>query len=319
MKRILLECLLLMFLLSGCGAPDDINISSIESEGDNAKRIVALADVDFAIVPDFSYHVLLEEKMNSENTQLIRQYVKYDGFNNTITETVQEIPLAHREEDVAAARNWLKKNKPASLKIYPHTFLSESVRSQWEDADYDASIEAKELISLENLKKLGAISRLNEAFVIKKKPDEMTTIIEAVESEYLPRAENVMIDRELEALQRSFTYKIKLVLYAGPVRNSTQALTTAIMQLKYRVDELGNPLELNFEISFEDHTMQGKQKQSNMNETGIFLVEMREILIRELGLYGVVKHNPSLTYTNVTLNYEGVEETSYVAEKFYIH
>ncbi|NLZ39114.1 MAG: hypothetical protein GX893_05840 [Firmicutes bacterium] len=330
MKKILLECLLLIFLLSGCSTADNVNISSIQPEAETDERIAALADVDFVIVPDFSYHVLLEEKMSSENTHLIRRYVKYDGHNNKVSEVVQDIPLPRREDDVVAARNWLKKNKSAKLKVLPRTFVSECVQSKWESADYDYSIEAGRLISLEELKKFGAISRLNEVFVINTKPEEIAAFIEAVEAEYLPRTDNIITSRELEILQRSLIYKIELVLRDGSGKDSTNALVTVNMQLKYRVDELGNPLDLNFEISLKDHTLQEKQKQLNMseigvflrkkqmNETAVFLGEMREILIRELDLYGVKKHNPTLTYANITLNYELIEENNYLAEKFFI-
>ncbi|HZK24573.1 MAG TPA: hypothetical protein VFC74_04220 [Oscillospiraceae bacterium] len=309
--------LVLILLLSGCGTEADLE--PVVENFEPADKIVSLVDVDFTTVPDFTYHILLEEKMSPNKKQFIRRYVRYNGIKNTATEVLQEVALPERQHDVNGAKNWLQENDPDKLVVYCQTYLSDSVQAQWEDSDYDFYIEEAQLISLEGLKKLGAISRLNEIFVINKKPEEMVELIEAVEADFLKPAPNLLIERELEALPRSFSYQLQLQLGTEPTKKPSTILCTAKIILMYQIDELGNPIELNFEASFEDHTKQGSQSWlPGTNQVGIFMVEMRNSLISRLDLFGVTPYNPTLAYANVTLNYEGIAHDNLLTERIYI-
>lgn len=309
--------LLLIIALSGCGSE-----ATLEPTAENyevSEKIVSLADVDFATVPDFTYYILVEEKVSPNQTKFIRRYVKYDGIKNTETEVMQEVALPERKPDVEEAKAWLQENDPGKLVLYPQTYLSDSVQVKWQETEYDYYIEESQLISLEGLKKLGAVSRLNEMFVIKVKPEEMVELIEAVEEEFLAPTTNLLAERELEALPRSFTYQLQLQLCTEPIPKPSTILATAKIKLVYQIDELGNPLDLNFAVSFENHANTKNQGWlASINQLGIFAVEMRNALISQLDLFGVTAANPSLAYANVTLNYEGAVEDNQIVEKIYI-
>ncbi|MCR3921563.1 MAG: hypothetical protein NUK65_03475 [Firmicutes bacterium] len=318
MTKFLILVLALILLLPGCGTQVNLDTAPVE-ELDTSARIVNLADVEFVMVPDFNYYILLEEKMSADSTIFIRRYVKYDGFKNTVTEVVQDTQVPVREQSVEEAKAWIRKNEPTNLELLPQTFVSNSVQTQWQDTNYDASVEEPQLISLENLKRRGAISRLNEMFIIKTKPEEMVSLIEAVEKEFLTYYPNLRVDRKVEALPRSFTYEMKLTLFEQPLAHASRSLTTATIELTYLIDELGNPLELTYDASFEDHTPPAETRWlSDINQMGTFMMEMRDALIGQISLYGVTTHNPALTYANVTLNYESLETENYVTEKIFI-
>ncbi|MGI6659179.1 MAG: hypothetical protein ACOX4N_07220 [Dethiobacteraceae bacterium] len=308
---------LLILLLPGCGA-----VRGFESTADkyeSSDQIISLADVDFTIVPDFTYHILLEEKMSAERTKFIRRYVRYDGINDTIAEAQQEAVLPERCQDVNEAKVWLQEHEPEKLVVFPQTFLSDSVQAQWEEAGYDYHIEEAHLISLEGLKKMGAVSRLNEVFVIDEQPEEMVALIEAVEADYLKPAANLQIERELEALPRAFSYHLQLRTFSDPLTEPADLCSTAKIDLLYQIDELGNPLELNFAVSFEDHTQQGSETWlPEARQAGTFTIEMRNALVSQLDLFGVTPANPALAYANVTLKYDGSAEKNRLAERIYI-
>ena len=95
--------------------------------------------------------------------------------------------------------------------------------------------------------------------------------------------------------------------------------STAKIDLLYQIDELGNPLELNFAVSFEDHTQQGSETWlPEARQAGTFTIEMRNALVSQLDLFGVTPANPALAYANVTLKYDGSAEKNRLAERIYI-
>ena len=75
MARILFLLLIVISLLfTGCSVKmPPTQAESAENNETNA-RAALLADIDFTIIPDFVYYVLLEEKMTG-STVFVRRYV----------------------------------------------------------------------------------------------------------------------------------------------------------------------------------------------------------------------------------------------------
>jgi hypothetical protein len=321
-KKVILVLLTVLFI-AGCGiSPDKISMDSFEVNDNienSASKVVSLADVDLNIVPEKRYYILMEESLGKRNRSLVRRYVTYDGFKDVISEQTSEIDLPRSFQRTIDAKEYLAENAPDKLNLYPSTYLNESVLAQWEQEEYDYSYEAKNIISLDMLKQLGAISRTSEVFVITPKPEIVTEKIEALEKEFLRYHPNLEMKREIEALSHSLTYRIDLSLHEKPILERSAVVTNATLYLFYSVDELGNPLKLTLKATFETRDRKiSPLLKPVISDMAVFTLIMRETLVENLNLSGVNNNNPSLSYANVTLNFEGEESDLRYMEHYYI-
>jgi hypothetical protein len=313
--------LLVGLFVAGCGAsPEDFSPSEFDFDFgtmDNEDYVVHLADVDFVIVPEENYYILMEEGMTGENRVFYRRYIKYDGIENVVTETVNEFDLPRTFARSKNAKDWLKLRDPSRLDLLPKTYLNESVLVLWEQEDYDFGLEQQSLITLDRLKHMGALSRISEDFVISRKTTELEEIISNLENVYLPQHAHLAITRELEALPLSFAYQTTLSLHSLPLRERSAVVARVIIDLSYKVDEWGHPFELILETYFEatDENTSLALKEP-VRDMATFGYVMRETLVEELNLYGVNPHNQSLQYANTTLNYEGDENDLRYIERY---
>jgi hypothetical protein len=318
-KKIAYIFLLIAVLLTGCAAPP---VGVMEAEAEfytDEKIIVSLADVEFTLVPEVNYYLLMDEDLDNERRVLSRRYVKYDGFQHTISEIVRETDLPRTFQRAVDAKEWLRLMEPRELSLFPNTYLNHRVMAEWQQEEYDYTLEEDSIIYLENLKRLGAVTRVNEVLEIRHNGDNLSEVIEAVESEYLPNHQNLSVHRELEVLSGSFRYLTSVVLHAEPGTRPSTTVTETTIELAYFVDELGNPLELTLTAGFDnlDPRIALKLKPV-VNDMAAFAWAMREALVNELGLHGVNSNNPSLDYANVSLHYEGWEEATRYNERIFV-
>lgn len=311
--------LLIAVLLTGCAAPP-VGVMDAEAEFyADEKIIVSLADVEFTLVPEVNYYLLMDEELDNERRVFSRRYVKYDGFQNAISEIVRETDLPRTFQRTVDAKEWLRLTAPGELSLFPNTYLNYRVMSDWQQEEYDYSLEEDSIIYLDHLKRLGAVTRVNEVLEIRHNGDDLIEVIEAVESAYLPSHQNLSVHRELEVHSGSFHYRTSVVLHAEPVTRPSTTVTKTFIELTYFVDELGNPLELTFTADFDhlDPRIALKLKPV-VNDMAAFAWAMREALVDELGLHGVNSNNPSLDYANVTLHYDGSEEATRYSERIFV-
>ena len=86
MARILFLLLIVISLLfTGCSVEMPPTQAEPAENNETNARAALLADIDFTIIPDFVYYVLLEEKMTG-STVFVRRYACYDGFADTTSE-----------------------------------------------------------------------------------------------------------------------------------------------------------------------------------------------------------------------------------------
>jgi hypothetical protein len=293
-------------LLSGCGAsPDDFRLQGFDMESvEENEFTVQLADVDFALVPQANYYILMEEGLRGSQDVFFRRYVRYDGIRMTVGETVQELELPRPYIRTLDAKKWLKKEDPEQLRLLPKTYLSDNVMLQWEQEEYNYEQETMNLISLESLMRMGGIIRTGDDFVIDPTPYELEERIGQVEEDYLPRHKQIVITRELEALPLSLTYNIQVDIHTQPVSGGTPAVAGTFISLSFKMDELGHPFELDLETSFSaDGSGIGLGLKEPINDLAAFAWVLRETLVEELRLFGVNDKNPVLDYGNASLSY----------------
>ena len=180
-------------------------------------------------------------------------------------------------------------------------------------------MEGRSQISLDGLKRLGAISRLNEVFVIKHDGEQLQELIDKVEKDKLPRHANLRITREVETLPQGFQYNLDLALFSEPVNKPSSLITTTSMELYYSVDELGNPVEFTLDAYFEHVEKKTPSRLLPVvNDMAVFAWTLRAALVEELGLYGVTPTNPLLQYANITLHYDRTDSENHYTEQFSI-
>ena len=316
-KKVVL-LLILGFMLTGCAttSPNLQEFETLDIASDTDGQIISLADVDFQIVPEEEYYILMEEKLDETGTKLLRRFVKYDGIENSISETMSEVPLPHTFQRVVDARQRIQEDDSQQLALYPWTYLNDSVLAQWEQEEYDFSVEAKTLVSLETLQRMGAVSRVSDPLLLDHDVDELMSEIERIETEYLPSHTSVEVSRDAEMLSQAFRYETNIRLR----NDQKQTISLITIKTSYRVDELGHPIELTLHASFESNEQNMDVRLLPvMNDLATFSWMLRDTFVEELGLYGVNEHNPILSYANVSLHYEQEETDSlrYV-EKFSI-
>lgn len=317
-KGILL--LIILLLLSGCGTtPADKGTGEFEIlTVENTDDLVSLTDVDFVLVPDETFYIFMQEMLSQDGRVFSRRFVEYNGEQRTIKEVVRDYDLPKHFLHISEAKEWLRHNAPARLTLYPQTYPTDSVLMQWEQEGYDYSLESVSLVPLETLRKLGAVSRSSEVFIIDHRPDELTEIIKDVEEALLPIHPNLSVRRESEIMQHSFAYRVDASLYTRPLRDRSPVNTETTVALFYRVDELGNPVQLTLETTFVTDAKTGIGLKPVINELAVFSWSMREALINELGLDGVNSNNTSLRYANITLHYQGENEGLHYSELYSI-
>lgn len=318
-KKILLILAAVILTVSGCAAPPPGTMGIEAFEIPSPEQIVSLADMDLNIVPDDTFSILMEENFDPERQVLLRRSVKYDGVQNAVTEIVSEINFTRSFLRGKDAKDWLKLTAPAKLILQPKTYLNENVLAQWEQEEYDYSLEGRSQISLEGLERLGAISRLNEAFVIKHDGNQLQELIAKVEKDNLPRHANLRVEREVEILPQAFHYTLNLALFSEPLNKPSNLITTTTMDFSYSVDEFGNPLEFTFDTYFENFEEKPPIRLLPVvNDMALFALTLRAALVEELELYGVKPYNPTLQYANITLHYDSTKSENRYTEQFSI-
>lgn len=317
MARILFLLLIVISLLfTGCSVKmPPTQAESAENNETNA-RAALLADIDFTIIPDFVYYVLLEEKMTG-STVFVRRYVCYDGFADTASEKLQRIRLPEKVSDAAEARSYLQENEPEKLELLQPVYVSENVLARWTEEEHSLGAEENGRLSLEELLEMGGISRINKMFAISVNTEELVGLIKEAEEKHLQDSPRLQVTGELKPLPLSFTYSGLLLVHDEVQQESSPPLARAGFSLFYQIDELGNPLELEFETSFQQ-LQSGTRCLADIKIMEEFIAELREIVIEQLGLYGVNSHNESLTYANVTLCYEERSTETEISKKIYI-
>src|SRR5690554_4336348 len=120
MTRIFILICVIMFVMIGCSAQSQDMLTAEEIENGDQVRLV---DIDFVTVPNFTYYVLLEEKLDKNYLHLIRRYVKYDGITDTESETVQVTALPQKCVNLHEARVRLYASDPEKLALFTHTFI----------------------------------------------------------------------------------------------------------------------------------------------------------------------------------------------------
>lgn len=320
MGRKILLIIFAFLLLAGCGRqPQDALVEEFEVMNvENTGEQVSLTDVDFVLVPDEKYYILMEELLSREGRVLTRRFIEYDGERQSITEVLRESDLPRSFQQTGDAKDWLKYNAPARLALFPHTYINGNVMLQWEQEGYDYTLENESLVTLDFLKRLGAVSRISEVFIIEHKPEALSQLIKDTENNFLPEHTNLSVRREEDALQYSYAYSLEASLHELPLPGRSRVNTEATVTLFYRVDELGNPLELTMETIFESDGDNAAPLADTAERLAAFTLSMREALISQLGLEGVNANNPALRYANVTLNYGSVSRDSYFSEVYTI-
>lgn len=319
-KRIILILAVVILTVSGCAAPPPETVD-IESFDDtvSTEQIVSLVDKDLKIVPDNTFYILMEENFDAERQVLLRRSIKYDGIQNAVTEIVSEINFTRSFVRGKDAKEWLKLTAPAKLMLQPKTYLNENVLAQWEQEEYDYSLERRSQISLDGLKRLGAISRLNEVFVIKHHGEQLQELIAKIEQDSLPRHANLRVEQVVEIFPQAFNYSLNIALFNEPINKPSNLIITTTMDFYYSVDEFGNPVEFKLNTYFENF----EEKTPLMllpvvNDMAVFAWTLRAALVEEFDLYGVQLYNPTLQYANVTLHYESTESENRYTEQFSI-
>ncbi|MDW7650731.1 MAG: hypothetical protein SCK29_06095 [Bacillota bacterium] len=320
-RKLVLIILFIALILTGCTAPPSGYVpDEVEESVAVPDRIVNLADLELTTVPDENYYILMDEVLDNQQKVLSRRYAKYDGFQDTVSETVQDINLPRSFQSALNAKEWLKQTAPSDLALFPNTYVSQNVLTQWEQDGYDFSLEKVSLVSLEKLKQMGAVTRINDILEIRHDDGVLAGMIEAIEEEFLPRHDNLLVERSLDSMSSSFHYQISMHLHAEPTAKPSAVLTEMIINLNYSVDELGNPLELTLDASLENKDPRIHYRlRPVVSDLAVFARTMRDMLVSELGLHGVNPDNPALRYANVTLNYDGEEEPTRYHERFYVN
>ncbi|NLM46189.1 MAG: hypothetical protein GX200_05260 [Firmicutes bacterium] len=306
MKRYVCVLLAMLLTLTGCAAFELNNLppQAVELEVLEDDKVTRLADIDFVPVPGFAYNVLLEEGLAGGNKVFYRRFIAYGETGDEVHEFVTEAELPRSFPSAQEARSYLTRVTPEKLHLPENTYVSDSVHYSWEEEAYPAAVEEEQRISLTALKRLGAVSRLNEYYVIGKNPEPLVAAIEAVEAGIADVADSFVVERSLESLPQSFAYSIALALPGKKqVQNSAEAMQASV-SLQYQIDELGNPLhlELVYSAAFQNGLDDGNM--ALLNRMAAFVNELVDTLKEQLDLFGVNSNNPSLTYSNVTLYYE---------------
>ncbi|HHX73742.1 MAG TPA: hypothetical protein GX699_02410 [Firmicutes bacterium] len=306
MKKFFLILLLILPALTGCAALELNNLPPQDAELDILEddKVTRLADIDFVPVPGFPYSVLLEEGLTGGNKIFFRRFVAYGAAGDAVEEYVREAELPRTFTSAGEAREYLMKVTPEKLLLPENTYVSDNVHCSWEQEAYPAAVEEEQRISLVALKRLGAVSRLHEFYVIDKNPEALVAAIEEVEAGMADVAGSLVIERTLEPLPQSFAYSISLALPDRDRAKTEAESTQASVNLNYQTDELGNPLhlELVYSAVFQGRLTDGEM--ALLNRMGAFINELVDVLKERLDLFGVNKNNPSLAYANVTLYYE---------------
>jgi hypothetical protein len=321
-KLYILAVLLLAGLfLAGCGtAPDDFRPAGHELDTDiDIVTFDQLATVDFVLVPNETYYVLLEEGLKEDNKIFFRRYARYDGKRMIVSETTRDISLIRSFPGSKEAKAWLAQADPSQLQLPGITYIHETVWVRWEQEEYDYSLEAQYLTTIDGFKRLGALSRISDDLVFHRKPDELEEMIKAMETEYLPTDPHLSVSRESEALPLSFTYSVTLTVHARPLPETSPEVARARLRLTFKVDELGHPINLLLETHIQaiDKNI-GIRMKDTMNQVAAFSWVVRESLVEELRLYGVNEHNPLLNYANASLHYESEQKGLQFTERYTI-
>jgi len=293
----------MLLALTGCATLEVNSLQPQAAELDvlEDEKVTRLADIDFVPVPGFAYTVLLEEGLTGGNKVFYRRFITYDATGDEVHEFVTEAELPRSFQSAGEAREYLTRVTPEKLLLPENTYISDSVHCSWEEEAYPAAVEEEQRISLAALKRLSAVSRLNEFYVIDKNPETLVAAIEETEASIADVADSFVVERTLESLPQSFVYRIRLAL---PGKMQANKLTEASVSLKYQIDELGNPLHLVLLYSAAFQNGLGDGDMTLLNRMAAFVNEMVDTLKEQLDLFGVNSNNPSLTYSNVTLFYE---------------
>ncbi|MCW3490580.1 hypothetical protein [Dethiobacter alkaliphilus] len=313
--------LILLLMLTGCASsssPNEKEFVQLDMSADVGDQIISLADVNFKVVPEQTYYILLDESLSDDGSKFVRKFIKYDGSDGAegaVEELDNEIELPYSFKSADDARNWLREFAPEELALYPKTYLSDSVLSHWEQEGYDYSVEAKNVAPLDSFKRMGAVTRISDPLLIEHDAQELIKKIERIEKDYLPDHANIDVTRDLEALSQSFNYRTQVRLFNEPGRS--QLVSLLDIELTYRVDELGHPLELTLEASFENREehITGRLLPV-IDDLATFAWMMRDGLVEEFGIYGVGNNNSELNYANISLYYEGEETGTRYRETF---
>lgn len=305
--------LCLVMLLTACSNPGTVAETwNVDTAGEQSG--LRLADVDFILVPGDVFYVLTEEKLNDRQNILERRYVRFDGIWMRVSDVVAELELSHRVNSVREAREYLLSASADLLELYPQTYISPGILHQWEQDGYDGDKEKNTAVLLEQLKKRCAVSRLNEVFIIRQKPDDVAGAISRLERDSLPEHPDLQVSRSLETLGDGVDYRADFTIGQTLQDKPFDTGGGASVLLRYRVDELGNPHELLLEVSYKRKT----PFQPTANQVALFIQAWRDTVTRELALYGVSENNPSLAYANLTLCYESTEEDGVHTERIVV-
>jgi hypothetical protein len=321
-KKILLVAVLILILIlaSGCTRPWQIDDSQRRPDTpapdmpgnelpppDEEKT----GEIEFTFVPGIDYSVLLKEVYDTESDLLLRIFLRFDGFNHSVVEETIAVELPQKFAGVKEAREWLRTERPEELEVVPRTFVSDSVLDKWRVQGYNFEVESRNMISLGYLKIIGALTKINQPFVIYHEPEILQGLIKAVEIEFLPSQPNLTVTRNVKTEEDLFMYYINLAATADD--SGSEVLAGANLELYYVLDSRGEADEFSFKISFHDlYYLESSEHDVLKGEMAAFVAALRDELVVYFDLVVV----PQLEYENCIIIYDIAEGGGGYAEVF---
>jgi hypothetical protein len=266
--------------------------------------------IEFTFSPGLNYSVLLEERYDSDEDLFVRHFLRFDGFLHTETEETLTVALPEKFAGRREARAWVLEQRPDKLELVPRTFVVDRVLARWRDEGYDFEHESKNMISLDYLKFIGALTKTNEHFIIYHEPETLESLIKWVADEFLPADPNLHISGNVEIEEQSFMYHISLLLLED---DSADVLVGADVELYYLLTSTGEPEEFSLKASFHDiNYLERVDHDELISEIAFFVLALKEELTAYFGISGVRK----LEYQNITMMYDIAEGGGGYAEVY---
>lgn len=123
--------------------PDQLD-TSITKPITNSTLPIDKNEEVYSLKPNIVYYVLTDEyfenndKKNRNVSELIRQFMCYDGIKNNIYPDTRSIAL-DKVTDIYEFRGKLLKEYPTALKLPSNTIVSVNVLNKWQSQNYDTS------------------------------------------------------------------------------------------------------------------------------------------------------------------------------------